>query len=665
MPEFPFGKRFKEMLETAYYDDVFAQRLIDHRDNTTRQYRLSENELSYIEKYYKSVADVREDCHVYFGWPRQRRFSKEFKRVLERAFQDRDFAQGLIQDRARTLRDDYQLEESDVAYIEKYYRSVDDVRKDYVEKFGRPLGRPSRLVTSFIGLLRGRLGLTVTTLVLLALLIIVAYLLISALSASFLEWLGVPHLDAIGTADRLRGFVVTFIIFLLAMLLATRTLYRQEYRVRMAVVISLTILVLIPAAIAFGTVSPDAQIVLIRVLLIIAFTTLPASFYVLFTSGRREILWKKFLVDLQIIDPLRADDAEWRAYYQHRFESIYGRIDAADQSRQGRRAAGQVSFLVIFATSLIGLGWFLILFVFALEGDFAQIDPNPFAFGFLGAYFFALGLLFRRYLHSDLKAKAYSHVSKRILTTWVLAAVLMLIPGVDARAASVVAFVAGIFPDIAWQVIRQAMYRLFGLGVRSLSSHHPLHTLQGMTIWVEARLMEEDIEDMQNLVTADIVELLLRTNFPTERLLNWIDQSMLALRLTHPDGRERRPLSAVSARLSLVRPPADEPLVEQPQIESRGGDLKVLLSERGILTATDLLYSLELLKKDEELKRAGLVPAITTIARTLDNQTNMYHLLAWRDAEVTLCEQCHTNGRPADFEWYPDERRRSPAVGYN
>ena len=48
---------------------------------------------------------------------------------------------------------------------------------------------------------------------------------------------------------------------------------------------------------------------------------------------------------------------------------------------------------------------------------------------------------------------------------------------------------------------------------------------------VRGRLVEEGIEDMQNLATANLVDVILHTRVPVGRLVDWLDQAYLALHL--------------------------------------------------------------------------------------------------------------------------------------
>src|SRR4051812_49183367 len=88
--------------------------------------------------------------------------------------------------------------------------------------------------------------------------------------------------------------------------------------------------------------------------------------------------------------------------------------------------------------------------------------------------------------------------------------------------------------------LQMLMRRFFGLRrwVPTLRNPYPLSDLDGLNVWYEARMLEEGIEDMQNLVTANIVDVLLRTQVPVGRLGDWIDQAHLYVFLdpTEDDG---------------------------------------------------------------------------------------------------------------------------------
>ncbi len=108
-----------------------------------------------------------------------------------------------------------------------------------------------------------------------------------------------------------------------------------------------------------------------------------------------------------------------------------------------------------------------------------------------------------------------------------------------------IGFVIGVFPRIAWQFVQGAfkalmrMLRLSDKILPSMESELPVSDLDGLTVWHEARLEEEDIENIPNMATTEIVDLMLRTRFPPDRIIDWVDQAIL---LTHlgPIGRRER-----------------------------------------------------------------------------------------------------------------------------
>jgi hypothetical protein len=166
---------------------------------------------------------------------------------------------------------------------------------------------------------------------------------------------------------------------------------------------------------------------------------------------------------------------------------------------------------------------------------------SPVRFAFLGAYFFALQLLFRRYIRRDLRASAYVAVSLRIIISiiaiWVAVEVIAIAPdailGSDTQKHSVekfllvLGFVIGVFPRVGWQVIQSGLKRVGSVLIPSLETQLPLRDLDGLTVWHEARFEEEDIENIPNMATADLVDLFINTRFPADRIIDWVDQAIL------------------------------------------------------------------------------------------------------------------------------------------
>jgi hypothetical protein len=345
--------------------------------------------------------------------------------------------------------------------------------------------------------------------------------------------------------------------------------------------------------------------------------------------------------------------------YIHKFEAAYGPIpdsliqtilEATDPDTPAqplldlqRGAAGVGGYFspetvipVVLATVLIGLGWFITLPPWELiDLNTAALEtsklthvllpqPIPVHFAFLGAYFFSLQMLFRRFVRRDLRANAYLAVTLRILLavlgTWVVleSAEILGFPLADGSkqlAGMLVAgFVIGAFPPVAWQVIQAAFRVVTGARflVPSLQTNMPVSDLDGLTVWHQARLEEEDIENIPNMASADIVELMLNTRIPPERIVDWVDQAILYTQLGNGNHRE------------------DE--------GGKGGKHRDrhLLRSHGIRTASGLLdaYRLSADRQDADRYEA-ILPGdgrsrMRSLADTLCNNPNLVLVQRWR-----------------------------------
>ena len=130
--------------------------------------------------------------------------------------------------------------------------------------------------------------------------------------------------------------------------------------------------------------------------------------------------------------------------------------------------------------------------------------------------------------------------------------------------------------------------------VPPVASEYPLDQLDGFNLWYEARLTEEGVEDMQNLTTMNLVDVILHTRVPAGRLVDWTDQAFL---LTHLERVNRGELN----QLRL----ADQPAVAG-QGPLSGAQARLNLRRVGIRTATDLLKAFSV--EQEGGKRVFRVP---------------------------------------------------------
>ena len=382
-----------------------------------------------------------------------------------------------------------------------------------------------------------------------------------------------------------------------------------------AAVVIFVVTPLILVSIGAPMVVPAYRVITFRSFLVLTLCLLPATMWYLFIITRRASLLNDFVTSLNrlgLLQPLEyeGDDGparQRRVYaYLQKFEASYGplsrtvrrnildgRFDPDAPEERTTRATGRPSDVIsasttipiLLATVLTALGWLVTLPPYAGSEPLEIVD-QPLTYAFLGAYFFSLQMLFRRYVRRDLRGSAYVAVAMRIIlavigTGVAEVAVRLLNPGVSERSLLVVGFTIGVFPKVAWQIVQTAFRQITGLVVKGLRTESPLSALDGLTVWHEARLEEEDIENVPNMATTDIVELFLNTRVPPNRLIDWVDQAILFTHLS-PGGDEkdqgikqleeerRRELRSLGVRTatSLVELPVRNPATRRV-LESR------------------------------------------------------------------------------------------------
>lgn len=162
---------------------------------------------------------------------------------------------------------------------------------------------------------------------------------------------------------------------------------------------------------------------------------------------------------------------------------------------------------------------------------------RPFLMTFLGTYVFNLGTTVRRLYVSDLTKNIFWSGLNRLILSASLAVVISTAYKLGAAPAEnvnqyfyfvffAIPFVADVFLD---HVVGMAMkaVNIKDLSVRDLS----LRWVKGINIWKEFRLEEEGIENIENLATADPIDLAVRTQYPLKTIVDWVDQAMAFDRL--------------------------------------------------------------------------------------------------------------------------------------
>ncbi len=281
---------------------------------------------------------------------------------------------------------------------------------------------------------------------------------------------------------------------------------------------------------------------------------LPGWLYIRFIGQRAGAIWDEYVLNLHRLGldhpqylPRPPANSEYfrpwfegggamlsghRNIYRQKFEAHFGR--SAAEVGPGSRIRTETLFPIVLGTVIFAIGWTALLW----NGAFTEPPAGTLdilAFGFLGAYLFDIQMLARRFFQSDLKPSAYASAVLRVIVVLIIVFVMHQLAefagGDRAQEEAVVAFVVGLFPLVGLRALNRVVAKLLRGTVPTLDSRYPLSDLDGLNVWYEARLLEEGIEDVQNLVTASMVEVLLHTRVSVARLVDWHDQAQLFLHL--------------------------------------------------------------------------------------------------------------------------------------
>lgn len=434
------------------------------------------------------------------------------------------------------------------------------------------------------------------------------------------------------------------------------------------------VFVLVIGAIVLAAIylAAEDKVVLLKITTVVYFSLLPALLYLQFSSKKTLAVWKDFVANLyklQVDDPgnlprpptLSCFYPAWRDarkdawdrgdldrqgksvasveeeleranQYRQKFRDLFGRIPRASESTSVLSLNSSHKLQVVLATVLITLGWTFVVQpesvfdrTFAPK-DFAlanlpSVPTETFAFAFLGAYFYILQMLVRRYFQNDLKSTAYINATMRIviviLLVWVIDPLLQ-----DATQAqrNALAFAVGVFPTVGWQFLEQVLIRKpIGLVVKSLEPKHKLGDLDGLNIWYESRLLEVGVEDMQNLTTTDLVDLMLNTRIPVDRIVDWIDQALLYVRVVDEHRRELLRSYGIRTATDLDDVFAG-PEVAAPLLRL----LNVVLDDKGK----------PVLREDGTPSEDGLPARLPALHAAIETERNLQHVRAWKCFKV-------------------------------
>ncbi|MCI0688726.1 MAG: hypothetical protein L0Y54_16045 [Sporichthyaceae bacterium] len=321
---------------------------------------------------------------------------------------------------------------------------------------------------------------------------------------------------------------------------------------------------------------PPSRIFLLKLAVVVLAASMPGLLYIQFIRFKGQSLYDEYVISLF---RLRIDrygnlpappqhtsyHKEWKDdhdklpdpgvdnLYRRKFEAVSGQQAVSTRGLfavPGNRPTRSEGFYpVVLATVFLCLGWAIVVQPelyrsFDLLGGLPvsgrpELPYEALRFGFLGTYWFVLQDLIRRYFRQDLKASAYVSASARLVVVAIVVTAVSLIPVGSTVQQSVLAFLIGVFPQIGVQVLKAGISKTLSISVPALSAKDPLSDLDGLTIWDQARLLEEGVEDLHALATANIVDLLLGTRVPISRLMDWMDQALLYLYVPKERGGRR------------------------------------------------------------------------------------------------------------------------------
>jgi len=414
-------------------------------------------------------------------------------------------------------------------------------------------------------------------------------------------------------------------------------------------VLRATMLSLVGTAVGLALrVDGHAQVKVLEAFAIVVLASLPGWLFLRFVSVRTQSVWDEYVLNLHRLGmdlpehlpkpPMNsiylrqwADRGGKRhenepSLYRDKFDAYYGRTTAPEE-RAGAQLKPETFFPVLLATAVFAAGWVAVVSgrSFPMIGPAAIADlptADMMRLAFVGAYLFTLQMLVRRYFQADLKPSAYVNSVTRIVTSLSVVLVVDLALPRDQGAGRVAAaFIIGFFPLIGLQAIQKGAAVALRTVVPSLRNDYPLSDLDGLSVWYEARLLELGIEDMENLATANLVDVTLHSRVPVSRLVDWVDQAHLYLHLeprkNGEPSRSRTVLRQLGIRTATGLEDAVRPCPEEAS--AAGGLVPAAANEQFIADLTRVL------------NLDGLVPSVTTsLLKTFANLPNLKHVRHWK-----------------------------------